>query len=181
MKENHHHIRISAAAKADLKWWVKGLDIFHGSTPFTCDIALPSYQFSTDACLLGGGAVFAGDWFYASWSMDFPEIQHSHINVLELQTVLLAARRWGHLWTGKHVVVRSDNTVSVAAVNNGTSRSLEILDIVQNLFWTSVKFGFKLSANYIPGRLNVVSDRLSRIHDPLAACEFQQLIVVEWC
>jgi hypothetical protein len=52
LKKQNHHIRLSSAAKADLKWWSTGLDLFHGTTPFSCDLALPSYQFSTDACWL---------------------------------------------------------------------------------------------------------------------------------
>ena len=69
--------------------------------------------------------------------------------------------------------MRSDNSATVAAINNGTSRSPDLLCFIQKMFWLSVKFGFKLSANFIPGRLNVLSDRLSRLHDIVAACEFQ--------
>ena len=134
-------------------------------------IYVPSHQFATDACLLGGGAMFDGDWCYVSWEVDMPEFVNSNINVLELQVVHLAAERWASKWTGKHVVVRSDNVSTVASINKGTSRSVEMLGIIQKLFWLSVEFGFKLSAVHIPGRLNVLSDRISRLHDAQCACD----------
>jgi hypothetical protein len=50
----HHHVRITPAAKSDILWWVTCLFVFHGIASFSCDQALPSYEFSTDACLSGG-------------------------------------------------------------------------------------------------------------------------------
>ena len=127
LREQHHRVRISLVAKSDLIWWERGLSIFHGTTPFICDIALPSYQFSTDACLVGGGAVFQSDWFYVSWINDLPECADLHINVLELLCVLLAAVFWGEKWRGLHIRVSSDNTAVVTAISNGTSRSGPLL------------------------------------------------------
>ena len=54
LKKTHHQIRLNKAAKSDLQWWKTGLDLFHGSTPFCCDAPLPNFEFSTDACLVGG-------------------------------------------------------------------------------------------------------------------------------
>jgi hypothetical protein len=84
LKVPHHHTRLNSAAKSDLSWWQTGLDILYGVAPSTSDIVPPSYQFATDACLLGGGAMFEGDWFYVSLEVDIPEIKSAHINVLEL-------------------------------------------------------------------------------------------------
>ena len=49
----------------------------------------------SDACTTGGAAFYNGDWLYANWSIDYPEVQNAHINIKELFTVLLAFRRWG--------------------------------------------------------------------------------------
>ena len=107
--------------------------MFHWTSPFTSDVALPSYQFATDACLIGGGAMFEGDWFYVAWEVDFLEMVDKNINVLELKTVHVAAEKWGPKWSGKHILVRSDNSATVAALNKGTSRSVEMLEIVQTI------------------------------------------------
>jgi hypothetical protein len=123
----HHFIRLGTAAREDLKWWAEGLDIFNGTAPFPSDIPLPSNFFSTDACLTGGGGAYLGDWFYTSWAQDLPSMSHCNINVLELQSVLLGVRRWAHLWVGCHVLVRSDNSSTVFALNKTSSRSPEML------------------------------------------------------
>jgi hypothetical protein len=173
LKKPHHHIRLSNAAREDLLWWKTGLELFHGRTGFCCDVPLPNYEFSTDACLVGGGAHFRNDWFYVNWATDMPEKAASHINVLELETIHLAAEYWGSKWQGLHILVRSDNSATVSAINKGTSKSPELLSIVQRLFWLSVKYQFKLSALFIPGRLNILSDLISRLHSVDHAIEAQ--------
>jgi hypothetical protein len=89
----------------------------------------------------------------------------SNINVLELQSVLVAAQRWGHLWGGTHVLVHSDNSSTVASINKSSSRSPQMMAILHELFWCSVFHGFKLTAAYLPGKQNVMSDRISRLHE----------------
>ena len=69
---------------------------------------------------------------------------------------------------------------TVAAINKGTSRSSEMLVLIQELFWCSVSYDFKLSASYIPGKLNVISDRISRMHDKNAAWEVCELLYGEF-
>jgi hypothetical protein len=53
----------------------------------------------------------------------------------------------------------------VAAINNTTTRSPQLLKIVKELFWLSVEHNFRLSAKHLPGVDNVLSDKLSRLHD----------------
>ena len=89
--------------------------------------------------------------------------------MLELKTVLVAARRWGASWSGSHVLVRSDNFATVAAINNTTTRSPPLLAIVKELFWLSVQYNFRLSSKHLPGKLNVFSDKLSRLHEVFSA------------
>jgi hypothetical protein len=176
LKEQYHHTRLNAQAKADLAWWRTGLSLFHGVMPFTCDIALPSYQFSTDACEKGGGAIFNGDWCYVAWNIDFPELQGCHINILELKMVQVAMEKWGHLWRGLHIRVRTDNMASVYAINKGCSRSENLQSIVRQLFWLSVKYQFRLSASHLAGFLNIASDRVSRMNVAESAIEAKSLL-----
>jgi hypothetical protein len=62
---------------------------------------------------------------------------------------------------------------TVSAVNKGSSRSEEMLGIVQRIFWLSVKFGFRLKAAFIPGKCNILSDLISRLHSYDSAREFE--------
>jgi hypothetical protein len=98
-----HYVRLTPGAKSDINWWIVGLSKFHGFASFNCDIPEPSYTFATDACLIGGAGHFSSDWFYVSWAVDCPEVKDCNINVLELQSVLLSAKRWCHLWSGRHI------------------------------------------------------------------------------
>jgi hypothetical protein len=124
--------------------------LFHGTTPFSMDIPIPSFSFATDACLTGGAAYYNNDWFYTNWCIDLPACKDEHINELELRTVLESAKRWGDQWSGKHILVRSDNMSCVSAINKSTSRSIELLGIVKELFWLSVQHNFLLSASFLP-------------------------------
>jgi hypothetical protein len=65
---------------------------------------------------------------------------------------------------------------AVAAINNTTSRSADLLKIVKELFWLAVEFNFKLSAKFLPGIDNVMSDRLSRLDVKSAALEAHYLL-----
>jgi hypothetical protein len=165
LRSSHHRVRLTSAAKSDIQWWVTGLDNFHGTTQFNCDIPLPSYQFATDACLTGEGGHFGTDWFHVNWSIDVPEKVSSHINVLELKTIHIAAEKWGHNWRGNHILVRTDNTATLAAINKGSSRNLEMLEIVKQIFWLSIKHRFRLSTFFVPGKINILADILSRLNE----------------
>ena len=171
-----HYVRIGKAAKDDLEWWKTALRIFNGYAPFPADEPEVSGTFATDACLTGGAGHFQSDWFFVNWNIDHPEIDATNINILELKAVLISVHRWSHLWYGKHLTVRSDNASTVAAVNKATSRSPNLIPLIQELFWWSVANNFKITAAFIPGKLNVLSDRLSRLHDRQAAVEAHTIL-----
>ena len=56
---------------------------------------------------------------------------------------------------------------------------MEMLAIIQKLFWLSVQHGFRLTAAYLPGKLNILSDRISRLNDVDAAIEAKILLTNE--
>ena len=139
------------------------------STALKNDTPLPAFMFASDACLEGGGSHFMSDWMYTSWVCDYPELVDSHINVLELFTVFLALVRWGSALSGSHVIIRSDNSVTIAALNKATSRGVEIMPIVRNIFWLCIKYDICVTGLFIPGKLNVLADNISRLHNVFSA------------
>lgn len=169
-----HHIRVNAAARADISWWSQCLCFFQGTCSFLCDMPLPNFTFSTDACLVGGGAHFLSDWCYCCWEKDFPEYASCHINILELLSVLVALRRWAPLLTGQHVLIRTDNMTAMSVLNKSSSRSTEMMPILREIFWLSVRYDFLVSSVYLPGDLNVLADRISRLN------EFESFLKVEY-
>jgi hypothetical protein len=161
----------SKGAREDLSWWKQCCLLFNGSCVFSCDIPAPVNCFATDACEFGGGAYLSMDWFYSNWSVDFPEISRSHINVLELFTVVLASCRWGPSLCNSHVRVLSDNMATVAALNKSTSRSVSLMPCIREIFWICVKFNITVSCVHIPGKFNTLADRISRLHSFSEACD----------
>ena len=123
-----------------------------------------------------GGGLYGHRWFYTNFAADSPALAGEHINTLELLTVLEGARRWGKLWSGRHVKIHSDNMASVIAVNKGTSRSPSFMRCLRELFWLSIKYGFLISAVHIKGDLNTLADMVSRLHVPSQSERFLKLV-----
>jgi hypothetical protein len=42
---------------------------------------------------------------------------------------------------------------------------------IRELFWLSIFYKFKLTASYLPGKQNIMSDRISRLHELNSANE----------
>ena len=69
----------------------------------------PDQFWATDACLVGAGGTFADSCFHC----EFPEFicrKNLHINNLELLTIVVAVKLWGHLWKGKKLVQKLCNS-----------------------------------------------------------------------
>ena len=163
---NHHRIWVNAEARQDILWWAAGLDYFHGATRFVSDLPPPHSNLVTDACRQSGGGYYESDWFFVNFSLDYPQLCSEHINVLELLSVLVAVRCWGHLWRDKHIQVRCDNSASVGAINKGSSRSPAFMRILREIFWLSVVNNFRFTAVHVRGEHNVLADCISRLHLP---------------
>ena len=117
-------------------------------------------QIFTDASKEGWGAHLGDVTARGDWSV--PE-SHLHINFLELKVVLLALRRFQSLVQGKVVLVATDNTTVVAYINKeGGMRSGSLCALLWRLLcWCNLR-QVVLRARHIPGRLNVIVEKLSR-------------------
>lgn len=167
LKKKSHRIRLNANARADITWWVNFMEVFNGTVHFICDTPVPSTMFSSDACSNGGAAVFDNDWFYANWQVDYPNVYEQHINIKELYSVLLAARRWASAWQDKHLVVYTDSMVTMYMLNKGSSKNVFAMQCLRELFWISAVHNFHLSARHISGVDNIDSDFISRLDEHL--------------
>ncbi|KAL0152047.1 hypothetical protein M9458_052651, partial [Cirrhinus mrigala] len=114
----------------------------------------------TDASTTGWGAVCNGQAASGSWTG--PRLLW-HINCLELLAVLLALRRFLPMLRHKHVLVRTDNTATVAYINRqGGLRSRRMSQLARHLLlWSQTRLK-SLRAVHIPGELNRAADQLSR-------------------
>ncbi|KAL0153937.1 hypothetical protein M9458_050760, partial [Cirrhinus mrigala] len=126
---------------------------------------LPSYGpehvvVYTDASTTGWGAVCNGQAASDSWTG--PRLLW-HINCLELLAVLLALRRFLLMLRHKQVLVRTDNTATVAYINHqGGLRSRRMSQLARHLLlWSQTRLKSPRTV-HIPGELNRAADQLSR-------------------
>ncbi|XP_077395323.1 uncharacterized protein LOC144031774 [Festucalex cinctus] len=119
---------------------------------------------TTDASLTGWGAVWQHRTAQGIWSV---RDRADHINVLELRAVHLALMHFLPYLSGRHVLIRSDNTTTVFHINHqGGVRSARLLEISQLLLrWAAPRLA-SLRATYLPGVRNQLADSLSRRGPP---------------
>ncbi|KAI2655941.1 ORF V: Enzymatic polyprotein [Labeo rohita] len=107
---------------------------------------------TTDASKIGWGATCDGQAASGVWTG--PRL-FWHINCLELLAVLLALRRFRPRIQGKHVLVRSDNTATVAYINHqGDVRSFRMSQLARHLLLWSQHRLKSLRTTHIPGGTN---------------------------
>ena len=93
-----------------------------------------------------------------SWSLPESKL---HINYLELKAVFLALKEFQDLCTDKIVLVATDNTTVVSYINKeGGMRSGPLCALLWRIL---TRKQVTLKARHIPGRLNMVADKLSRL------------------
>tara|TARA_B100000405_G_scaffold241529_2_gene175068 strand:+ start:123 stop:875 length:753 start_codon:yes stop_codon:yes gene_type:complete len=97
-----------------------------------------------------------------------PQAAGSHINVLELATILLAALAFApQMRDTTHLVVRSDNTVALAAIRrrHSTSPTIAWLALLSTVIFEVLAIK-AVSPTHLPGLLNPRADTLSRAWTP---------------
>ena len=96
-----------------------------------------------------------------SWSVPESKL---HINYLELKAVFLALKEFQNLCVDKIVLVATDNTTMVAYINKeGGMRSGPLCALLWRILTWCSQRQVMLKARHIPGRLNVIADKLSRL------------------
>ena len=150
-----------------LDWWLDETNVLKGQPLHPLQHAL---QIFTDASNEGWGAHLGGSIARGVWSE--PE-SRLHINFLELKAVLLALRSFEKQCRGQIVLIATDNTTVVSYINKeGGMKSGSLCALLWRLLAWCHPRKIILRARHIPGRLNVIADKLSR---------HNQVIQTEWC
>ena len=124
VKFNHHHVNLNLEFRKDIQWWRRFL---HCSSP------RPGEVFTTDACLMACGGLCEHGYFHAEFP-EFLSVQQLDINSLELLTIVVALKLWGHLWRGLHLTARCDNAVAVTALNSGRCQNAFLILVCVKCF-----------------------------------------------
>lgn len=153
-------VQLSYDFQLDVLWWLKFARAWNGKAVMIDPWPIDSRRFVVDASGKASAAIF--DYEYLVYILE-PPFSTWHINATEFLSVVLAAKRWGPLWSGHRVIVESDNTTTVAAIYKGSSASREIMRMLRHLFWISAKFNFHITARHISGSCNELADAASRL------------------
>ena len=132
-------------------WWI-------------CLLKLCSPQWSQNflqRCLLmppclAGECLWATDWMYANWALDYLSLYSLRINYKETFTTVLAAHRWAPFWSGHRVIIKTDSQVAAAILNKGSTCCPVIKDWIRSLFWLKEYCIFSLLVKHIPGTTNTI-------------------------
>ena len=101
--------------------------------------------------------------FIARGTWSLPESK-LHINYLELKAVFLALKEFQSLCVGKMVLIATDNTTVVSYINKeGGMRSGPLCALLWRILTWCTRKQVTLKARHIPGHLNVVAEKLSRL------------------
>ncbi len=156
-KRGTYRVQITPACRKTFRPW---------SDPSFLRAGVPLEQVSrhavifTDASTTGWGATYNGHAVSGVWTG--PQL-HWHINCLELLAVRLALSRLRGRLQRKDVLVRTDNTATVAYINRqGGLRSCRMSQLARHLLLWSQKHLRSLRVIHIPSVFNRAADELSR-------------------
>ena len=163
-----------------LQWWLVEKNVLTGQPLHPLKHAL---QIFTDASKEGWGAHLNEHTARGTWSLPESKL---HINYLELKAVLLALKGFQRLCYGSIVLIATDNTTVVSYINKeGGMRSGTLCALLWRILTWCTRNQVTLKARHIPGRLNVVADKLSRLGQTIQTewsllPEVFQAICIRW-
>lgn len=169
LKQPQHKTMLTSEMRLDLQWWGEAMVCLNDTFPIKDN--RPVTSLVTDACTMGCGASFEGDWFYSDWDLDWPATSHLHINYKETLSVVLAARRWAPQWRNCKIIVYTDSMAAKGMLLKAKASNSLVTEALKELFLYSIIFNFQLIPVHLPGKENVLADRISRIRDRKAAVE----------
>ena len=166
----HHHIRLKADGKEDLRMWLSFLQhpsVYNRSfMDFTKTWSADEISMFSDASknpLLGCGATCMDSWSYMQWNKSFIVKNDPSIEYLELYGVLVAVLNWLHRFRNKRIVLFCDNQSVVYMINNMTSSCKQCLVLIRLLVLHSLKLNVRVFAKHLSSKANKNSDLLSRL------------------
>ena len=112
---------------------------------------------------LGFGCVYGKKWAYGRWA-DTNLYRHSKPNIalLELLAIVMATELWAKHLEGQAIVLRSDNTATVASINSMKSEIPAAQQLLKHMSLNCLHHQIFFKAVHIPGSRNILSDLLSR-------------------
>ena len=145
------------SCREDLRWWS---DEAHLLVGLPLGLSTPTLSLYTDASDSGWGAALGDEHLSGVWP---PESSRCSINHRELLAVFLGVAGFLPLLRGRSVSLFADNTTALAYLKNqGGTHSSVLNAVAQAVLRLCEDNSIRLVPQFIPGRLNVLADSLSR-------------------
>ena len=162
-RSSAHFIRLNQSFRSDLRWWHTFLRDWNGiSLLAAIGEAEPAFTVASDASgSWGCGAFFGPHWFQFHWP---PAASSFSIAFLELVPIIIAGILWGKLWANCHVRALCDNQAVVDVIRSRYCCDDQLMHLLRCLFFVEARHNFTLVPEHIPGKHNLIADKLSRDH-----------------
>ena len=163
-RKNHDNNKIHLTPDffKDLAWFCAFLNKFNGISFIDKTVIPHNHTLHVDASLTGLGGIWC-DRVYAT-----PIIPLIHWDLkivhLEMLNLLVAVRKWKHLWSHSKVKVHCDNMAVVQVVGSGKTRDPYLAACLRNLWLLTATYDIELAVEHIPGEKNIIADLLSRLY-----------------
>ena len=161
LKENRGnygaYIEVSDTIKDELSWWTDHIEYFN--TPIIRD--KPKIVVTSDASKKGWGGECNGVTTGGSWT---DQEKDSHINILELKAALFSSKAFCRDVKHSAILLRTDNTTTVAHVNHKGSTKPEAHRIIKELWLWCLDNDNFVTATFLPGVDNTEADFQSRLN-----------------
>ena len=161
-------ITLNKAARLDIQAWFHFLESYNYKTFFLED----RWQNSDSLCLFtdaattcGYGALFGHEWFNGDWPDSW---KTAHITILELFPIVAAVETWGERLANKCVLFFTDNEAVSYIINKQTSSDSKIMVLVRIMVMSCLRWNILFKAKHIPGKFNILADKISRFQIPQA-------------
>ena len=147
---------LNSYCKEELVWWIRNIN----SAKKAIRISPPELVLETDASNLGWGAKFDDVSTGGRWS----ELEsQAHINAKEILAVKLGLQSLCADISHEEIVIRSDNTTTVAYLNHGGGTKSTVCNKFTKQIWDWCEHrNLWILATFIPGIQNEVADFESR-------------------
>jgi len=152
-------IYLDPDAKEELIWWRQNIKNWSSTNIAP---SLPTITLSTDASKTGWGASLETRVMVSGF---FPlTTQNRSSNYRELMAVLLSTQRLQERLKGRNIQLFTDNFTTLTYINGqgGPHKHLNLL--AKATFWKIKELGSTMRAYFIPGKLNIIPDFLSRLN-----------------
>ena len=162
VRRPYHRVSLTKASRLDLRAWLQFLSHFNGRSLLDGRrwLQSPGLVLETDAAgEVGIGAICGSRWLYGAW----PDwLRDADISVKELVAVVVPLQVWASDLTNQCVIIRSDNSGVVNAINSQSSKSSAVMSWLRHLFLLVVRRNILVRAVHVPGVRNAAPDALSR-------------------